>query len=621
MALVAGGSLLTGAQSAGTVWFLSGFGAGSAGLAATQFAVSLACGLAVVGVVARTSRIFIIDLQALEHADDRESYGKALDAIGAFPFKTFLVFLLAGIIALASGATANSLLLGADAFGNTVATLFSSSFLLLTGSFLYVFFDRVLLWHLLSFELVMFPSELRDRRQQRKNFIIPTFMTIMSLMTAFSMTLLLFATMDDAARLAPIELTKLMLARFLPAAGMYLVVVIILVLVWTKNTALLYGYLLERLDQMASAEKDLTGRINIASVDELSSIKGRINDITDVMQRSLAEVKTAFIRYGQLEAGLASAVDKSAGDCDDIGSSIMETVALADGTSVLVEKTKAAGERMRSGVEETIGHMKHQVSTISSAIDATRTLVRQVSATATDAGNIRSQLQGLVTSFERGGQNLDRSREAVQAIVSHSENLREINDIIAGIAAKTNLLAMNAAIEAAHAGEAGAGFSVVADEIRNLAESTSGRTKESKQSLKAVLAQIETAISSSETTSRSFGDMKQLLTNVDNGAREITDGLLEQDRAGQAISAMLEETTRINDRTLELSSGMANATEEAVGSILSVGNETGRLMIHINSIRQHNDSLAGSIKALKAAAGEYGNVGDRIRTLIAAFRT
>ncbi len=593
-----------------------------------QAAAALVSGLLLAFYGKKGRLLFSLDLKALEsvyggdgpETPGKADYGAAVDGLGALPFKTFLAYLGCGFLSLVLSVALNGGVLGFDPFRLTVSGLFNLSFLLLSGSFLYVLLDRTLLRHLLSFSLVRFPSGIRDLRQKRKNVMIPIFMTIMALISSFSVTVLLFATLGEAS-IPPMALMGRLLLRLAPIMGAYLAVVVVLVLIWTKNTAILYQYLLERLDQMAAAEKDLTGRIHIASVDELSSIKGRINDITEVLQRSLGEVKQAFDAFVRLEEKLLSAVDTSVRDSADIGRGVDETAAAAEKTDALVEQALSAGERMRGGVMATVDHVEQEHDAVGTTVASMRELLAQVSSAALSASDVRGRVGKLVDSFGEGSENVRRSRDAVLSVVDLSEKLREINDVISGIAARTNLLAMNAAIEAAHAGAAGAGFSVVASEIRALAEGTAGRTKESKESLKAVLSQIRIALDASERTTRSFEDIRTLLDSVDTGAAEIAAVMAEQDQTGKEIARRLEDTTTLTADTLRLAEELGTSTEDAVVSVRLVGEESRRLRAAVAAMREHNRSMAASISALESAAAECRSVGDRARTLVAAFKT
>lgn len=575
----------------------------------------------ILGAGVRLSAAFDRNLAEAERRaeEDPEEHRRAMEEVGAVALKTFKLFL--GVESLANIGVLSLLILGADPFKTIVLVCFNFSAIFLEAGFLYVIQDRIILRHLLLFKLTRFPPTLRELRQRRKTIIIPIFIALMALLASYSYVVLLISGNADLATQAPLQMMKEVSAAFFPAAGAYLAVIVVLVLIWTENTAIVHRYLLERLDHMASGEKDLTGRLFIASVDELSSIEGRINDFTETLQRSFIEVRNAFQSFSQIEETLSQAVRRSSESCEDLGARIGTTADSATVLDELVSQALDAAENMDGGVKTVIRHVGSQRERVDESVTAVEETIATTSSAAASAAEVRQRVARLVYAFTEGDQSVKRAEGAVREVVSLSEKLRQINDVIAGIAAKTNMLAMNAAIEAAHAGSAGAGFSVVADEIRALAEGTAKRTRESKESLKAVLDQIGVALNASEHTAESFASISELLSGVDAGASEIAAIMAEQDKASGRIREMLGETTKLAAETLRIAESLGQDAQHAADAVVTVGKESASLRENANAMRERNAAMAAAVTELESTAARTQEIRGQASGLIASFKT
>ncbi|PIE98789.1 MAG: hypothetical protein CR988_01740 [Treponema sp.] len=203
----------------------------------------------------------------------------------------------------------------------------------------------------------------------------------------------------------------------------------------------------------------------------------------------------------------------------------------------------------------------------------------------------------LVTESSEGKNVINESEQEVQKILEESGSLMEASTIIQNIASQTNLLAMNAAIEAAHAGDAGKGFAVVADEIRKLAEESASQAKIITVALKNLSAEIEMVSKSSNNIGNSFAAIFEkvnqvklrsagimriaetrkvqsekllaLIESVDGITSEVKDGSAEMLKGGEQVAEemrKLDELTRIISESMnEMASGATqinNAVQE-----------------------------------------------------------
>jgi len=232
--------------------------------AAKVGAIGLVLSLGSLLLIGRLGKAYRFDFSA--NRDDIGLLKDALVALGNVPLralKEFMLFIAAYLVAVA----ALFPLIGLRSMNRWAFLGYLFALGLLDSSFIFVLVDRLGTKVLLEHRLMQYPAELRERRQQRKNFIIPTFMTAMTFLFALSIALLV---LEDTKYLS--QGSKAMTAVFAAAAGIclaFFVIILILVTIWTSSTALIYRSVMAQLDQLSSAEKDLTKRISICSVDEL----------------------------------------------------------------------------------------------------------------------------------------------------------------------------------------------------------------------------------------------------------------------------------------------------------------------------------------------------------------
>jgi methyl-accepting chemotaxis protein len=203
----------------------------------------------------------------------------------------------------------------------------------------------------------------------------------------------------------------------------------------------------------------------------------------------------------------------------------------------------------------------------------------------------------LLDASDAGRNKLTAMHGLIGDISRESTSLHEANTVISTIASQTNLLAMNAAIEAAHAGEAGKGFAVVADEIRKLAEMSAGQSKEIAGDVKSISRAIDAVVQSSNETEAAFLNIVEMITTLNEIESEIRQAMIEQNAGSRQV---IDALGRINDVTHRVRSGSAEMTT----GCQAVSDELKRLLAISQSLRESMQAITANVTAIRSNVGE-----------------
>jgi len=359
----------------------------------------------------------------------------------------------------------------------------------------------------------------------------------------------------------------------------------------------------ETLKDISEGDGDLTRTIPDKGNDEIAELSRYFNLTLKKIRNLVITIKNQTVTLFDIGNELASNMTETATAVNEITANTQSIKGQVLSQSASVTQTNATMEQMNVNIDKLNEHVESQATSVaqsSSAIEQMMANIRSVSNTLSkNAENVSE----LTSASEVGREGLRNVATDIQEVAKESEGLLEINSVMKNIASQTNLLSMNAAIEAAHAGEAGKGFAVVAGEIRKLAEESSEQSKTISVALKKIKGSIDKITVST-------GNVLNKFQTIDSGVKTVAEqednirSAMEEQREGS--KQILEAVGHLNELTQMVKNG---STEMIEGSreVIQEG----------NNLEQVTQEITGGMNEMAAGAEQINAAVIRVNEISA----
>jgi len=298
-------------------------------------------------------------------------------------------------------------------------------------------------------------------------------------------------------------------------------------------------------------EGDFTHSINVTTNDEIGNMSRFLNTTLEKIKNLIKVIKEQATELGKVGTNLSSNMTETAAAINEITANIQNIKGRTINQSASVSETNATMEQITNNIHRLNEQVERQTASVSQSSSAIEQMLANVQSVTNTLVKNKENVNSLTAASEVGRASVQDVSQDIQEITRESEGLLEINSVMENIASQTNLLSMNAAIEAAHAGEAGKGFAVVAGEIRKLAENSSAQSKTISAVLKKIKASIDKITQSTNNVLEKFELIDEHIKTVSEQEENIRNAMEEQSQGSKQV---LEAVGSLNDITQNVKS-------------------------------------------------------------------
>jgi len=347
------------------------------------------------------------------------------------------------------------------------------------------------------------------------------------------------------------------------------------------------------LKDISEGSGDLTKRLSVRAKDEIADMAAYFNITLDKVKELVQEIEKQSGILSDIGLDLSSNMNETAASVQQISANIQTITSQTADESAHVAETGKAVDSIKNTIEQLNGYIAQQAASVTQSSAAVEEMVSNIASVTRTLEHNDQNLSALQISAGVGKQDLNNIAAEIAEVSKQSAGLAEITSVIETIAHQTNLLAMNAAIEAAHAGEAGQGFSVVADEIRKLAESSSTQTKTIAKVLTTIRQSIVKITEESDIAGNQFNEIESKIKAVTGLEEEIRHAMVEQNEGSREITIAVSQ---LNNITSEVKTG----SDEMLAESLKVSEQS-------TTLGEINEKVSGGIEEMSSGIQEINN--------------
>ena len=361
---------------------------------------------------------------------------------------------------------------------------------------------------------------------------------------------------------------------------------------------------------IAEGKGDLTTRLDVRGNDEIAAVSTKFNRFMDTLHSMIKGVSESAQAMDETGNDLAQGATLISRDVSSIHKDIDNLNIATDEQIASVAETSSTVDQIAQNIESLARQIEEQTAAVTQVSASVSQMVTNIAEISEDVGRSAAGFAELKTSSADGRASISAVQELIAKLINQSDSLLEANNVIDNIASQTNLLAMNAAIEAAHAGEAGKGFSVVAEEIRKLAEDSSSQSHAIASGLKATIDSIKNIENAANVADGAFASVAAKIDTAVTTAEEASHAIAEQNVNSHQVLKTLKDIEGVAASVKEGAVAMNAGTATILEEIKRLSGISHHVKDCSSSIAKSAGAIGGAVERIVEQSGSNKDAAD-----------
>ncbi|MGL1893823.1 MAG: methyl-accepting chemotaxis protein [Spirochaetaceae bacterium] len=372
---------------------------------------------------------------------------------------------------------------------------------------------------------------------------------------------------------------------------------------------------------ISHGEGDLTVRVDRKTNDELGLLARNFNSFTEKIRLMMVTVKDATSSIDEKQNNVTSVTKETAEASTEISTNVVTVNGQIEDLNGQLQSVSSAMDQIAASVTSLFENTNTQTKAVDEASSSIEEMVAQLESVAKIINEKKSEAEKLTHVINESGKQISDATAANEEVVELAGKVSDMSEVISSIASQTNLLSMNAAIEAAHAGDAGKGFAVVADEIRKLAEVAQDSSSEIQETITNILNKVDIAYKISRESENTFQKLREGTQSTITALEDINVSTQELTQGGALIISANAELSHVSIQVRQSAEEMSDTISLVTESTRAAADISTHVKESMSGITHGTNHITSTVKSINDLAAEVSANADLLTTETNKFKT